>query len=190
MRLVRAAIAVTLGVGLVVQPGIASAGLLIHRDPAGDVVQSPVGSSVASPAPAQAHGDIVGTRVVHGRRAVSVQIQFRELTTRSNGNFHTISIRTPWRTRTVELDAFPGHWDGSTATTDGHGRAVACPVTHRINYDRHRVMLWVPRSCLGRPPWVRVGIRSTIAGSNWAYTDDARSTGLRPTIVYGRRVPL
>ena len=190
MRLVRPALAVLIGVALAAQPAVATAGVLVHRDPAGDVVRSPVGSNVTSPAPTQVHGDIVATRVVHARLAIWVQIRFRELNTSSNGNFHRVSIRTPWRTRTIALDAFPGHWDGSTTTTDAHGRAVACAVTHRINYDRKRVMLRVPRSCLGRPTWIRVGIRSTVAGATWAYTDDARSTGLGAALVYGRRIPL
>ena len=190
MRFVRPALAVVLGVALAAQPAVASAGVLVHRDPAGDVVRSPVGSNVSSPAPTQAHGDIVATRVVHARLAIWIQIRFRVLTTHSNGNFHHVSIKTPWRTRTIQLNAFPGHWDGSTTVTDGRGRPVACAVTHAINYDRHRVMLRVPRSCLGTPKWVRVGIRSTVAGSAYAYTDDARSTGLGPALAYGRRIPL
>lgn len=190
MTLVRPVVAALLGAALAAQPTVAHAGVLVHRDPAGDVVRRPVGSSAGTPAPTQAHGDIVASRVVHARRAIWIQVRFRLLTTRSNGNFHLISIKTPWRTRTIALDAFPDHWEGSTTTTDGHGRVVACAVTHRINYDRSRVMLRVPRSCLGRPAWVRVGIRSTIAGSTYAYTDDARSTGWRPGPVYGARIPL
>lgn len=190
MRLVRPALAVLLGAALVAQPAAASAGVLVHRDPAGDVVRSPVGSNVGSPVPAQAHGDIVLIRVAHARRAIWIQVRFRELTDTSNGNFHVIAIQTRWRTRTVALDAFPGHWEGSTTTTDAHGRVVACAVGHRIDYDRNRVMVRVPRSCLGKPKWVRVGVRSTVAGSTYAYTDDARSRGLPAGPVYGPRIPL
>jgi len=194
MRHVRTAAAVLLGVALAAAPARAGADVLVHHDPTGDVARSAVGSNLYSPMPTQAHGDIVATRVVHARLAIWIQIRLRELTDHSNGNFHLIGIKTPWRARTIRLDAFPGHWEGTISMTDGHGRPVACAVTHRINYDLNRVMLRVPRSCLGAPKWVRVGIRTTVAGATYAYADDARTaglpSGLETSLVYGRRVPL
>jgi hypothetical protein len=190
VRVVRRTLAVLLGVALAAQPAVASAALLVHRDPAGDVVRSPVGSSAGTPAPTQVDGDIVATRVLHARRAIWIQVRFRDLAAKGNGNFHRISIRTPWRVRNIALNAFPSHWEGSATTTNGHGRVVACAVTHLIDYDRHRLKIRVPRACLGAPTWVRVAIRSTVAGATYAYTDDARSDGLPPHPVYGRRIPL
>lgn len=199
MRLVRSValrllVPGVLGIALLGPAGAASAGVLVHRDPAGDVARSPVGSNAYAPDPAQVAGDIVATRVVHARLAIWIQIRFRELVDHGNGNFHLIGIKTPWRARTIELDALPGHWEGTATMTDAHGRAVACAITHRISYDRNRVMLRVPRVCLGAPRWVRVGIRSTVAGATFAYADDARSvgiaSGLQSALVYGRRIPL
>jgi hypothetical protein len=190
MRLVRRIVALLLGAALLATPGVSSADVLQHRDAIGDVARAPVGTNTYSPVPDQAHGDIVATRVVHAKRAIWVQIRLRVLTTRSNGNFHLVSVKTRWRTRNVEIDAFPGHWDGSATTTDGRGRPVTCAVMHRINYDRQRVMVRIPRSCLGAPPWVRVGIRTTVAGSLYAYADDARRTGLGSSLAYGRKIPL
>lgn len=188
MRVVRAAAATLAAAVVTAAPGSAYAGVLVHRDPAGDMARSPVGVSAYAPAPTQAHGDIVVTRVVHARRAIWVQIRLRELDTTGNGNFHLVSIRTPWRTRTIELDAFPGHWEGRTSTTDAQGRPVECSVTDRIDYARNRVMFRVPRVCLGKPRWVQVAIRSTVAGALYVYADDARSTGLGASLRYGRRV--
>jgi hypothetical protein len=179
---------VLLGAALVAQPAAASAGVQVHRDPAGDLLRSPVGSTAGTRVPTEAHGDIIASRVVHGRRAIWIQIRFRELTPVGNGNFHVISIKSPWRTRTVTLNAFPDHWGGSTTTTDAHGRVVACAVQHVIDYDLNRVGLRVPRSCFGKPRWVRVAIRSTLAGSTYVYTDDARSSGLPAGPVYGAPV--
>lgn len=199
MRLVRSAVLLPLALVLATVaalglPATADAGVLVHRDPAGDVARSAVGSNLYAPDPAQVSGDIVATRVVHARLALWIQIRFRDLVDRGNGNFHLIGIKTPWRSRTIELDALPGHWEGTSTMTDAHGRVVACAVTHRISYDRNRVMLRVPRICLGAPRWVRVGIRSTVAGATYAYADDARSTGLasglQSSLVYGRRIPL
>jgi hypothetical protein len=62
-------------------------------------------------------------------------------------------------------------------------------VNHRIDYDENRIVIRVPRVCLGRhPAWVRVAVRTTVAGSTYAYTDDARTTGLVSRVVYGHRV--
>jgi len=190
MRFVRTVGPALVTAALVAQPTAATADVLVQRDAVGDVARSPVGASSYTPAPTQAHGDIVATRVVHARRAIWVQVRLRELTTASNGNFHLVSIRTPWRLRTVEIDAFPGHWEGRAVMTDAHGGVVPCAVTHRIDYDRNRVMLRVPRPCLGTPRWVQVGIRSTVAGATWAYADDARSSGLGSGLTYGPRVRL
>ena len=79
--------------------------------------------------------------------------------------------------------------DGRRAVvTNAHGQPVACSVSHHIDYDRNRVGLRVPRSCLGKASWVRVGVRTTIAGTTSAYVDDARVAGYSATLHYGRRV--
>lgn len=190
MRFVRAAVPALLVALVTTWPGSAYAGVLVHRDPVGDMARSPVGTNAYLPAPNQVHGDITATRVVHARRAIWIQIRLRELDTTGNGNFHQVSIRTQWRTRNVEVDAFPGHWEGTASVTDAHGRPVACAVTHRIDYDRNRVMMRVPRVCLGTPRWIQVGIRTTVAGTLYVYADDARSNGLGPALSYGRRIPV
>ena len=189
MRFVRVAVP-TLLVALVAWPASAYAAVLVHRDPVGDVALSPVGTNAYIPAPNQVQGDITATRVVHGRRAIWIHIRLRELDTTGNGNFHVVSILTPSRTRTIEVDAFPGHWEGRASVTDAHGRAAVCAVTHRIDYIRNRVLMRVPRKCLGKPRWIRVGIRTTVAGTLYVYADDARSTGLGPALRYGRRIPV
>ena len=194
MRLVHRLLLATLGIVAPSLPGPATAAVLVHRDPAGDVARSPVGSNVYTPAPTQVAGDIVATRVVHARLAIWIQVRLRELTDLGNGNFHLIGIQTPWRSPTIELDALPGHWAGTTTMTNRRGEVVPCDVTHQIGYDRNRLMLRVPHVCLGTPRWVRVGVRSTVAGATFVHTDDARSrglsSGLPSSLVYGRRIPL
>jgi hypothetical protein len=176
------------GVLLVSAPAAAVAEVVRHHDAVGDVARSPVGSNAYAPWPAQLQGDIVATKVRFARRAVWIRYRLQDLATTGNGNFHLIGLRSDRRERTIELDAFPGHWEGTTAVTNTQGQVVGCPVTHRIDYDRNRVGLRVPRSCLGKASWVRVGIRTTVAGAKYAYVDDARSAGYSTTMVYGRRV--
>jgi hypothetical protein len=190
MRVVRGALTVALVAVLGSWPATAIAESRVWRDATGDVAQSRVGSNVYAPAPAQAQGDIVRTRVVHAARAIWIQVRFRDLTTKANGNFHLVAIRSDRRVRTIEVNAFPGHWEGTATMRNKRGVAVACAITHRLDYARHRLMLRVPRTCVGKKSsWVRVGVRSTVAGTTSVYTDDARATGtVGVTPRYGPRV--
>jgi hypothetical protein len=176
------------GALLVSLPGPAVGEVVRHRDPAGDVARSPVGTNAYAPAPDQVRGDIVAAKVRFARRAVWIRYRLRDLTTTGNGNFHLIGLRSDRRERTIELDAFPEHWEGGAVVTNTRAETVGCPVSHRIDYDRNRVGLRVPWSCLGKATWVRVGIRTTVAGTTHAYVDDARAAGYSSSLVYGRRV--
>lgn len=169
-------------------PGTAAAEVVRHEDPAGDVARSPIGTNAYLPSPTRTVGDIVATRVSFARRAVWIRFRLQDLAPTGNGNFHLVDIVSDRRDRSIEIDAFAGHWEGRSSVTDPHGRLVGCAVTHRIDYDRNRVGLRVPRSCLGRATWVRVAVRTTVAGATYAFVDDARATGYSTTLHLGRRV--
>lgn len=185
---VRSYAAAVCGVLLVSSPGIATAEVVRHRDAVGDVARSPVGTNAYQPDPAQVRGDIVATRVSFARRAVWLRYRLQDLAPTGNGNFHLIGVTSDRRSLSVAVDAFPGHWEGRATVTDGHGAISACPVGHHIDYDRNRVGLRVPRSCLGKATWVRVGVRTTVAGTTYAYVDDARAVGYSADLHDGRRV--
>jgi hypothetical protein len=158
------------------------------HDALADMWSSPVGAVSYSAAPRHVEGDIVATRVIHGLRAVRVRIRFRELTETTNGNFHRIAIKSDRRYRFIEVDALPGHWDGTALMTGSAGAPVACALHHRIDYDLNEIHLEVPRQCLGKPSWVRVGVRSTVAGALRVFVDDAHSIGVPGSIALGPRV--
>jgi hypothetical protein len=185
---VRSFVVALCGVLLVSAPGSAGAEVVRHRDAVGDVARSPVGTNAYLPAPTQVQGDIVSIRVSFARRAVWIRYRLQDLATTGNGNFHLVGLSSDRRDRSIEIDAFPGHWEGRAVVTDPRGQVVACLVTHHIDYDRNRVGLRVPRSCLGKATWVRVGVRTTVAGSTYVYVDDARSAGYSAALHYGRRV--
>jgi hypothetical protein len=189
MRFTRQVVAFAAVAVLVFPPGSASADTVTRADAVGDVARSPVGSAAYSPAPGRVDGDIVSTRVTHGAHRIWVGVQLRDLTTTSNGNFHRFWILSDRRFRAVAIDAFPGHWAGHAVMTTRTGRVVGCALSFRIDYAERRVVLSIPRSCLGRrPAWVRVGVRSTVAGTTYAFTDDGRTTGLGRLVGYGPRV--
>ena len=184
----RSVTAAVCGLLLVSLPSTAFGEVVRHRDPADDVARAAVGSNVYAPAPDQVRGDIIATKVRFARRAVWIRYRLQDLAPTGNGNFHVIGLRSDRRERTIQLNAFPGHWEGGAVVTNTRAQAVGCLVTHRIDYDRNRIGLRVPRSCLGKATWVRVGIRTTVAGTTYAYVDDARAAGYSASLVYGRRV--
>jgi hypothetical protein len=185
---VRSCAAALCGALLVSSPGIATAEVVRHRDAVGDVARSPVGTNAYVPFPAQAQGDIRSIRVSFARRAVWIRYRLQDLATTGNGNFHLVGITSDRRGLSVALEAFPGHWEGRATATDAGGVPSSCAVSHHIDYDRNRIGLRVPRSCLGRATWVRVGVRTTVAGTAYAYVDDARAVGYSPDLHAGRRV--
>jgi hypothetical protein len=181
---------VTLVVVLASVPMSARGEVLHHRDSLADVARSPIGSSVYAPIPTHLEGDVIAIRVSHGRRAIWVRVRLRLLTTTTNGSFHRFGIKSDRKIRSVAIDAFPGHWEGSATVTNGVGRPVPCAIRYRLDYALNQVRLRVPRACLHRPEWVRVGYRATIAGSKYAYVDDARRgvVGTATELRYGPRV--
>jgi hypothetical protein len=185
---VRSFFAVLCGLLVASSTGTAAAEIVRHRDAVGDVARSPVGTNAYAPDPAQVQGDIVSIRVSFARRAVWVRYRLQDLAATGNGNFHLVGLTSDRRDLSITVDAFPGHWDGRATVTDGRGAASACPVGHHLDYDRNRVGLRVPRSCLGRATWVRVGVRTTVAGTTYAYVDDARAVGYSADLHFGRRV--
>lgn len=188
MRLLGRVSAVALGTALLVQSGAAVGGTLERNDATGDVWRTLIGAASYAPAPSRSEGDIVSSRVSHGPHAIWIGVRFRELTATSNGFFTRLAIVSDRRYRGIAIDALPGHWDGQEVTTNRRGVVVGCAVTHRIDYGRNRIVVRVPRTCLGRKPaWVRVAIRTTVAGATYAFVDDARTTGL-VKVAFGRRV--
>jgi hypothetical protein len=185
---VRSVVAAVCGVLLVSAPGVATAEIVRHRDLLGDVARSPVGTNAYAPIPTQVQGDIVATRVSFARRAVWIRYRLQDLATTGNGNFHLVGLRSDRKNPSLEIDAFPGHWEGRAVTTNARGEVVACAMTHHIDYDRNRVAVKVPATCLGRATWVRVGIRTTVAGATYAFVDDARAAGYSASLHYGRRI--
>jgi hypothetical protein len=170
-------------------PTPAGADTLLRTDATGDVARSPIGFSTYTSAPHRIEGDITSIRVQHGRHYISIGIRMRDLTTTSNGNFHRLAIKSDRRYRTIAIDAFPGHWAGTAVVRNLHGDAVRCAISYRIDYERDAVGVRVRRRCLGHQPrWVRVGAQSTIAGTTYAYADDATVRGYVPGPVLGPRI--
>jgi hypothetical protein len=130
---------------------------LVVRDRTGDVLEGRVdvegGYGVQSD---MREGDVVATTFRHGPRRVVVSTTFRALD--EVGKYHGYYLRVESARhvyRDVTLEAGPGRWGGRLVVTDRRGQRVRCAARHTIDYDRNVVRVVVPRSCLGRPRFVR-----------------------------------
>ena len=187
-RLARRGLTVVAVAVLVMLPGAADAERHGDHDALADVWATPVGAVSYTAVPKHVEGDIIATRVIHAPRAVWIRVRLRELTTTTNGNFHRFAIKSDRRYRFVEIDALPGHWDGTALMTGSAGRPVTCALHFHIDYELNQIHLKIPRLCLGKPSWVRVGVRSTVAGALRVFTDDGHSLGVPGRVALGRRV--
>ena len=104
--------------------------------------------------------DIVEAEVTHwgpkvGDRVV-VTMDFVDLQSSERQEF-AVKITTPELTRVGWVIVKPGRWRGYHVLEQNGGRAVrATGVTHRVSYTEDTVLLTIPRSRLGNPPWIRV----------------------------------
>lgn len=125
------------------------------------------------PAPNHTDADVVKSVVNHKRRSVIVIVNLSDLTkVRSGEEFDLIAaIKTNKKRYSVTLSSFNGRVGlqlvrGSrTISCAGAGRALS------VSEDRLKVR--VPRSCLGNPRWIKVGLSTFAAVDGGSFVDDA-----------------
>jgi hypothetical protein len=178
MKLVRSALMVSAVALVSLMPTAAHADKYVHTDATGDVVSFSTGASDAA-APEQVNGDVVRSSVRHRARKVVLTMRYRDL----NGSGYTVhfyAIHTSKMTRHVSLVTFPGHHSGKVVMTNKAGTPVHCRVTRNIDYTANTATVGIPRSCLGRPRWVKVGmamITSPTQKFSTGFADDAGTDG-------------
>jgi len=184
-------------------------------DPTGDVTgaiysldPAPCGTTTPVDASAATDVDLTGLSVRHQRRDVTVELGVSDLP-ETGTELMTVHLRTAKGAWAVDLDrtgrtgfgAFfyeEPDWDAliEQADPDGDGCAIVSVVIveapcaglgHRGDPDLDVVRLTVPRSCLGRPRWVR----AAASADAWRETDGAvfsdrwAPDGVEPTSVIG-----
>lgn len=192
MKLARTIVVLTVS-ALLALPTAAHADSSTHVDTSSDVQSLPIdGTDTTSPTavPDRTQGDITSVRVTHATNTVRVLLHFRELNRSGPIQSHQFLFKTATRKRWVSLDAGPGHWGGKPTTYNGSGTKVRCAVSRTINYDKNTVLVVVPRSCLGKPRWVRAGAGSITTDSDKMYYDDgfAATGSFADELVLGPRV--
>lgn len=182
----RAALAAAAAVALsTIGTGVAHAERLAFTDRRGDVwsvdLDALVEEEITSPEdipfeaePNVKNGDIERTVLRHGRRTVSVHVDFAELRRAGEfrGDFLTFRTDTGAR-RMVMLFAGQGLWRGEMdVIRPGAGEILECGATHKIDYAENTVDLRFPRACFGEPRWLQMR-----AESGWARLEAGRVYG-------------
>lgn len=190
MKLARTILAVAVGALVPLVPTAAHANRYTHEDGTGDVFSAPYNSTAFTPAPDRAVGDVVSSSIQHKRRVVVMQLRYLDLEPSSEFNGHVFVIRTPTMRRIVALVATSAFPNGRAQMTKPNRKKVTCHIPHRIDYSLNTATVAVPRSCLGNPRWVRVGMAGTsftgFTGADTMWFDDALGSGTQG--IYSPRV--
>jgi hypothetical protein len=156
---------------------------IVLTDPVGDVWALSEGENAVW-ALADGVPDVDVTRAVvkHGRRNLVVRTAFADLR-REHEAGYWVSIRSSRKFRAAFVLARPGRWRGQHRLVDNQFGNVRCRgLAHTIDYDSNIVTIKVPRSCLGRPAWVRVSVenasfREASDGTFQELSDNPHNTG-------------
>lgn len=152
--------------------------------------------------PSRVEGDVTSLGVTHTRHRVYLALKYARLTRPSGDDlgFQQFSIKTSKHRRfELVLIASPDRVRAGRlfGRSNGSGRAKCGGLQTHIDYGNDLVTASIPRSCLGKPRWVRVGGGGgTFAveeqGDDFSYSefiDDASRKGLsQDDFTFGPRV--
>jgi len=154
---------------------------VVHQDARRDVLRYSYETDSSRPAPRDRATDIVRTVVDHRPDRLVVQARVRELS-RSGYRLFIAEILTSEGKRfelTVDFSTKPIA-ARVTLTRFSSSADVECPgATWALTRSVNRVQASVPRSCLGDPGWVRVGLGVVASPRNLksSWADDSRTKG-------------
>ncbi|QIG43145.1 hypothetical protein G5V58_10575 [Nocardioides anomalus] len=172
----------------------------------------PCGTSTLSPAPTARRQDLTALRVDHGSQAVVIRLRMADVARRDHSTSWSVHLLTPDRGYLLvvfprrpgeAVDAFlseepevPANPDPADCTVGSLviGRGGCDGLSVHLDAAADRLDLTVPRRCLGRPRWVRVGadVSGAFTGSaetGYSVTGDTWSPGAATAYpIYGPRV--
>lgn len=161
-------LAAVLSAGLVLAAPAAHAERVVTKDAVGDAVtityhQDPESEEeVLAPAPDEKIVDITHTVVQHRPHQMRVTVRFRdlEIVHRSASDWLIAKIRVATPQANYWLGAGISRRPGEMSLFEGRHRHVECRgMDWSLDEQTDRLVASVPRTCLGAPRWVRVGVR-------------------------------
>jgi hypothetical protein len=106
--------------------------------------------------------DVLRAVVRHGPRFVAVKMTFTNLR-RVEPQFHFSTVVSRRQYDAVFVSAGPRRWRGRHQLVDGNFANVRCPgLSHTLGYDTEQITILIPRVCIGRPRWVKVGMTNAM----------------------------
>ncbi|WP_193609992.1 hypothetical protein [Nocardioides lijunqiniae] len=154
---------------------------VVHRDARRDAIRFDTETEKKRPAPRDRTADVTRTVVDHQADQLVVQTRVRQLG-RSGYRLMIGEILTSDGRRldlTVDYSKRP-IGEAFSLTRSASGADVACPAaTWSATRSTKQVTATIPRSCLGDPAWVRVGLGMVAAPRNLRTSvgDDSRLSG-------------
>lgn len=177
------ALALALAVGVA---GPSAAADYTHTDPAKDVVLTDPFD--VGPAPDNKEADIVKVSVTHSATKVRSTIELRDITKSRKHNF-VINLRAKVGAKVRHFDIYlqtdPSDAQGELTVYGKDGLPVTCPgQSSDIDYGKDVVTVTVPRSCLGKPSWVKTAITAEwVPSHDDYYSDNGLKKGGAPGVV-------
>jgi hypothetical protein len=104
------------------------------------------------------NADLVRARVTHGPRLVRAKLTFDELARNRDLRVAQLRLRTPnGRTYDATWSSMQGQPRGAVSFARSRGMdEISCRgLAFDVDYAKETVSFEIPRSCLGRPRWVR-----------------------------------
>jgi hypothetical protein len=183
MKIVRTLALVVATSTAVLVPAQAFADSTIHKDATKDMISFNFDDEeeeepAPTPAPERSDGDIRGVSVTHAARKVLITVRYVEWTRNPDLSAPMFRLRTnEHKERTVQV--FPGTRTRASRAfmTTAYGDDVRCRMTTSVQIVANKVTLGIPRKCLSRPRWVRVGTGIVAFRDPLVFVDDAYLTG-------------
>jgi hypothetical protein len=180
--LVRALLALLLGGIMGLLPGPAYGQSVDRPDPRGDVSRVDPDTEDTTAAPARTNGDIIRTVFRHKAQRIRIRVGFADLRRSFGALYITAFVNTNegrHREAVIAVDrAENDPWRGISWLDNGD-EVVRCWVHHSLDYEHNVAIIGIPRSCLSRPRWVRIGANARIwppdqhPAPNYRYEDNA-----------------
>lgn len=133
--------------------------------------------------------DVRRVMVSHKAHRIRVRMTFDDLR-RVDPQVYAVWFHHRGYLATAFVVARPHRWDGRNVVTEAGDDVVPCArLRHDLDYARDRLVMSVPRACLGRPPWVRVGMRNFLTSLTSADLEEVCDTPFSDQAFSRERTP-
>ncbi len=155
----------------------ARADQVVRGDARHDVVRFDENHPDGVPARTVHDPDVIRTRIAHKPHQLVIRLTFAELE-RHRLRFQLAQIATSGGGQRLFIAFVVPSQDLDIVTLKGPDGRVRCPrLAQTINYRKDYLRVTIPRTCLGVPRWVKVGVGVSRWAHGHQYADDALQSG-------------